>query len=61
MVFPAFPRRDVPRYVVDPVDCRQKLPAGYIWSPEKACRGLALFRQEAVGGFSLFERATAES
>ena len=54
MVFPSFPRRDVPRYVIDPVDDRQKLPAGYIWIPEKACRGLELFKQEAVSGFPLF-------
>lgn len=54
MLLPSCPRRDVPRYVIDPKDLRDKLPAGYIWIKEKATSGMAFFTREALNSFPLF-------
>lgn len=54
--FPTLPRRDVPRYVVDPVDHRDKLPERYIWINAPATRGLELLLEEfTTKDFALFE------
>ncbi len=50
------PRRDVPRYVIDPEDLSGRLPEGYIMIREKAVEGLRRFRLEAEGGFPSFSR-----
>lgn len=38
IVFPAFPRKDVPRYIIDPVDYRGRLPGGYIFGSTRKQR-----------------------
>ena len=50
------PRRDVPRYVIDPGDLSGRLPEGFIEIREKAMEGLRRFRLEAEGGFPSFSR-----
>ena len=56
MVFPSFPRKDVPRYIVDPVDYRNKLPGGYIWIKGTATEGIKTLTDEFLNGFPLFDR-----
>lgn len=56
LYFPNLPRKDVPRYVVDPVDHRDKLPKGYIWINAAATSGMEILLEEfTTGAFSLFE------
>lgn len=54
--FPRLPRRDVPRYIVDPVNHCSKLPAGYIWINSKATKGMETLIEEFTTGFPLFEK-----
>lgn len=56
MSFPSFPRRDVPRYIIDPVDYRDKLPWGYIWINAKASEGMEILTDEVTNGFKMYER-----
>ena len=50
------PRRDVPRYVIDPGDLSGRLPEGFIMIQERAVEGLRCFRLEAEEGFPSFSR-----
>ena len=55
-VFPSFPRPDVPRYIIDPVDYRGRLPGGYIWINAKAKEGMKTLTEEFLNGFPMFEK-----
>ena len=50
------PRKDVPRYLIDPDDFSGRIPDGYIHIKEKAVEGMRLFRKEAEEGFPSFTR-----
>ena len=50
------PRKDVPRYLIDPDDFSGRIPDGYIHLREKAVEGMRLFRNEAENGFPSFTR-----
>lgn len=54
VLLPSCPRRDVPRYIIDPKDHRDKLPAGYLWIKETATTGMRIFTQEALNEFPMF-------
>ena len=56
VAFPSFPRRDIPRYIIDPVDYRDKLPWGYIWINAKASEGMEILTDEVTNGFKMYER-----
>lgn len=55
-VFPSFPRPDVPRYIIDPIDYRDSIPEGYIWIKSKATEGMKILTDEFLNGFPLFEK-----
>jgi len=55
-VFPSFPRPDVPRYIIDPIDYRDSIPEGYIWINAKAAEGMKILTDEFLNGFPLFEK-----
>lgn len=59
IVFPAFSRKDVPRYIIDPVDYRGRLPGGYIWINAKATEGMKTLTNEFLGGFPMFQKLFA--
>ena len=48
------PRKDVPRYVIDPADLPGRIPEGYIHLRENAVDGMRQFRKEALEGFPMF-------
>ena len=50
------PRKDVPRYLIDPDDFSGRIPDGYIHLREKAVEGMRLFRKEAEEEFPSFTR-----
>ena len=50
------PRKDVPRYVIDPANLSGRLPDGYIRIRMQAAEGMRMFRREAEEGFPLFCR-----
>jgi len=50
------PRKDIPRYVIDPDDLSDRLPKGYIVLRENAIEGMRRFRREALEGFPKFTR-----
>ena len=50
------PRKDVPRYLIDPDDFSGRIPDGYIHLRDKAVEGMRLFRKEAEKGFPSFTR-----
>ena len=50
------PRKDVPRYLIDPDDFSGRIPDGYIHLREKAVEGMRLFRKEAEKEFPSFTR-----
>lgn len=54
--FPAFPRMDVPRYIIDPIDYRDRLPRGYVWINAKASVGMKTLTYEFLNGFPMFEK-----
>ena len=56
IVFPSFPRKDVPRYIVDTQDYRSKLPGGYIWIEGTATEGMIVLTKEFLSGFPMFEK-----
>lgn len=49
-----FPRRDIPRYVIDPVDLFGRIPEDFIMIQERAVEGMRRFRIEAEEGFPSF-------
>ena len=51
------PRKDVPRYLIDPDDFSGRIPDGYIHLREKAVEGMRLFRKEVERGFPSFTRS----
>ena len=55
-VFPSFPRPDVPRYIIDPIDYRDSIPEGYIWIKAKATEGMKILTDEFLNGFPMFEK-----
>lgn len=48
------PRKDIPRYVIDPEDIRSRLPEGFIWFQATATEGMISFIEEVRTGFRLF-------
>lgn len=51
-----FPRRDVPRYVIDPGELSGQIPEGFIRIREGATEGMKRFRLEVEKGFPSFTR-----
>lgn len=49
------PRKDVPRYLIDPEDFSGRIPEGFIHLKDKAAAGMRRFRREAEEGFPSFE------
>ena len=56
LAFPRFPRHDVPRYIIDPLNYCERLPEGYIWIEASATEGMKILTEEFTNGFQLFER-----
>ena len=55
------PRKDVPRYLIDPEDFSGRIPEGYIHLKDKAAAGLRRFRIEVEDGFPSFEATMGSS
>lgn len=55
------PRKDVPRYLIDPEDFSGRIPEGFIHLKEKAAAGLRRFRMEVEDGFPSFEATMGSS